>query len=53
MCLDAELMSSGGFLLEQLMELAGLGVAQVVSDAYPTARNVLLCAVVRPNIRRA
>lgn len=44
--LDAELMSEkGGFAVEQLMELAGLSVAQVVHKEYPphTHRRVLLC----------
>ncbi|KAK7207309.1 apolipo protein A-I-binding protein-like protein [Myxozyma melibiosi] len=33
--LDVELMSSGGFSLDQLMELAGLSCAQAVYKAYP------------------
>ena len=34
--LDVELMTSPGFTLEQLMELAGLSVAQVVFEVTPT-----------------
>ena len=34
--LDVELMTSPGFTLEQLMELAGLSVAQVVYEVTPT-----------------
>ncbi|KAK9383459.1 YjeF N-terminal domain-containing protein [Kockiozyma suomiensis] len=33
--LDAELMSSGGFSLDQLMELAGLSCAHAVYKSYP------------------
>lgn len=33
--LDQELMSTGAFSIDQLMELAGLSVAQVVSKQYP------------------
>ena len=38
--LDEELMSpGGGFLLPQLMELAGLSVASALHDAYPPSEN--------------
>lgn len=42
--LDGELMDleKGGFTLVQLIELAGLGVAQVVHDAYPSAKRILV-----------
>jgi len=42
--LDAELMSTPGFSLDQLMELAGLSVACAVAAAFPLARNVLALA---------
>ena len=45
--LDRELMdpaSGCGFTLAQLMELAGLSVAQVVHDAYPSLRRILVVA---------
>ncbi|KAK9370690.1 YjeF N-terminal domain-containing protein [Lipomyces kononenkoae] len=44
--LDAELMSSGGFSLDQLMELAGLSCAQAVYKSHPpeSKRNVLIIA---------
>ena len=37
--LDAELLSTPGFRLEQLMELAGLSVAEAVYQAIPAASN--------------
>ncbi|RLV86748.1 hypothetical protein JA9_000815 [Meyerozyma sp. JA9] len=45
--LDAELMSTGAFSLDQLMELAGLAVASAVHKQYPPspARNKLLVLV--------
>lgn len=45
--LDQELMDPAGgcgFTLAQLMELAGLSVAQVVHDAYPSLRRILVVA---------
>ncbi|KAK9371728.1 YjeF N-terminal domain-containing protein [Lipomyces chichibuensis] len=44
--LDAELMSSGGFSLDQLMELAGLSCAQAVYKSHPpeSKRKVLIIA---------
>lgn len=43
--LDAELMSTPGFTLEQLMELAGLAVAQVVFEVspMPCSKILLVC----------
>ena len=44
--IDVDLMSStGGFVLEQLMELAGLSVAQAVSRVYSPQSHplVLVC----------
>jgi len=47
--LDVELMSQPGFSLEQLMELAGLSVAEAVYQAYPPSldgaktRVILVC----------
>lgn len=45
--LDSELMSSGAFSLDQLMELAGLAVAQAVYRQYPPTshKNKLLVLV--------
>ncbi|KAK9460328.1 YjeF N-terminal domain-containing protein [Lipomyces oligophaga] len=44
--LDAELMSTGGFSLDQLMELAGLSCAQAVYKSYPpTEKNRVLVLV--------
>ena len=45
--LDADLMSSGAFSLDQLMELAGLSVASAVYKQYPPtpAKNKLLVLV--------
>lgn len=40
--LDAELMSSPGFSLEQLMELAGLAVAEAVYQVVPPPGKILL-----------
>jgi len=40
--LDVELMSTPGFTLEQLMELAGLSVAQVVFEVAPLSRSKIL-----------
>jgi hypothetical protein len=42
--LDKELMTTGGFSLDQLMELAGLSVAEAVYRAHPPANgnNVLV-----------
>jgi len=42
--IDLDLMSTGGYSLAQLMELAGLGVAQSIHSEYPplTHNNVLL-----------
>lgn len=40
--LDVELMASPGFTLEQLMELAGLSVAQVVFEVTPTPNGKVL-----------
>lgn len=45
--LDQELMDPAGecgFTLAQLMELAGLSVAQVVHDAYPSIQRILVVA---------
>lgn len=36
--LDQELMSEGGFSIDQLMELAGLSVSQAVYRVHPPAR---------------
>jgi len=33
--------SQGGYLNEQLMELAGLAVAQTIVKLYPNAKNIL------------
>jgi NAD(P)H-hydrate epimerase len=46
--LDVDLMSDeGGFVLEQLMELAGLSCAQALAAAYPSSQDgnkkVLVC----------
>ncbi|KAJ8662281.1 YjeF family domain-containing protein [Lichtheimia ornata] len=43
--IDEELMSSGGFSVDQLMELAGLSVAQAVQRTYDRTQfpNVLVC----------
>ncbi|GAN02223.1 hypothetical protein MAM1_0018d01664 [Mucor ambiguus] len=44
--IDVELMSSsGGFSIDQLMELAGLSVAQAVEKAFDGSKhpNVLVC----------
>lgn len=48
--LDVDLMSEeGGFVLEQLMELAGLSCAQALAAAYPVSKGtqkkkkVLVC----------
>ena len=40
--LDVELMASPGFTLEQLMELAGLSVAQVVYEVTPAPKSQVL-----------
>lgn len=40
--LDSELMSTGGFTLEQLMELAGLSVAQAIFHQTPPPGKVLV-----------
>jgi hydroxyethylthiazole kinase-like uncharacterized protein yjeF len=40
--LDVELMKTPGFTLEQLMELAGLSVAQVVYEVAPKAKSKIL-----------
>jgi hydroxyethylthiazole kinase-like uncharacterized protein yjeF len=40
--LDVELMASPGFTLEQLMELAGLAVAQVVYEVTPSPKRKIL-----------
>ena len=40
--LDVELMASPGFTLEQLMELAGLAVAQVVYEVTPLPKRKIL-----------
>lgn len=40
--LDAELMSSGRFSIDQLMELAGLAVAKVVYKEFPPGKVVVL-----------
>ncbi|CAJ1427122.1 unnamed protein product, partial [Effrenium voratum] len=42
--IDEELMSTPGFSVDQLMELAGLSVASAVADAYPAAKQVLIVA---------
>lgn len=42
--IDAELMASPGFSLDQLMELAGLSVAAALHDAFPARRRVLVVA---------
>ncbi|KAK6542601.1 hypothetical protein TWF694_006545 [Orbilia ellipsospora] len=36
--LDQELMSTGGFTLDQLMELAGLSVAHAVYKVHPPSK---------------
>ncbi|KAI9315309.1 apolipo protein A-I binding protein [Dichotomocladium elegans] len=43
--IDEELMSSGGFSIDQLMELAGLSVAQAIQKTYDRTRfpKVLVC----------
>ncbi|KAH3684565.1 hypothetical protein WICPIJ_004455 [Wickerhamomyces pijperi] len=41
---DVELMSTGGFSLDQLMELAGLSVAEATYKSFPTLKNVLIIA---------
>ncbi|CAK9027895.1 Protein phosphatase 2C homolog 2 (PP2C-2) [Durusdinium trenchii] len=40
--IDEELMSTPGFSVDQLMELAGLSVASAVVEAYPDLRRVLI-----------
>lgn len=40
--LDQELMSTPGFCLEQLMELAGLSVAEAVYEVMPTGSSTIL-----------
>lgn len=40
--LDAELMSTSAFSIDQLMELAGLAVAQAVYSKYPPGKVVML-----------
>ncbi|GBG34190.1 NADPH-hydrate epimerase [Hondaea fermentalgiana] len=40
--LDVELMGSGGFALEQLMELAGLSVACAIAAVWPVATRLLV-----------
>ncbi|KAK9475866.1 YjeF N-terminal domain-containing protein [Lipomyces japonicus] len=46
--LDAELMSSGGFSLDQLMELAGLSCAQAVYRAHPPSKYKNILVLVGP-----
>ncbi len=41
--LDDRLMNEYQFSIEQLMELAGLSVAEAVHDIYPTHYRVLVC----------
>ena len=38
MALDKELMSTGAFSIDQLMELAGLSVSQVVYRVHPPSK---------------
>jgi hypothetical protein len=40
--LDEDLMSTHGFSLDQLMELAGLSVASATIDSYPHVRRPLI-----------
>ena len=42
--LDQDLMSTPGFSIDQLMEMAGLSVASAMLDAYPQAKTVLAVA---------
>lgn len=46
--IDAALMSTPGFSLDQLMELAGLAVASSVYQQYPPARNSSVLVVAGP-----
>ncbi|KAJ1460126.1 guanylate kinase [Pelagophyceae sp. CCMP2097] len=46
--LDKDLMSSPGFSLDQLMELAGLSVAASVHDAFPLPANPKVLVVAGP-----
>lgn len=40
--IDSELLGEFSFHLEQLMELAGLAVAQAIQDAFPTINSILI-----------
>ncbi len=46
--LDRELMSTGGFSIDQLMELAGLSVAQAVYKTYPPSKYPKVLILVGP-----
>lgn len=46
--LDKELMSSGGFSIDQLMELAGLSVAQAVYKSYPPSTHAKVLVLAGP-----
>ncbi|KAK9469274.1 YjeF N-terminal domain-containing protein [Lipomyces arxii] len=46
--LDGELMSTGGFSLDQLMELAGLSCAQAVYKSYPPSKYSKVLVLVGP-----
>lgn len=46
--IDKELMSSGGFSIDQLMELAGLSVAQAVFKAHPLDKGPNVLVLVGP-----
>jgi len=42
--IDEELMSTPGFSVDQLMELAGLSVASALTEAFPSSKRVLIVA---------
>lgn len=42
--LDQDLMTTPGFSIDQLMELAGLSVAASILDAYPAQKKILIVA---------
>ncbi|KAL5611414.1 hypothetical protein BROUX41_000975 [Berkeleyomyces rouxiae] len=46
--LDAELMSSGAFSIDQLMELAGLAVSQAVFKVHPPSKGSRILVAVGP-----
>jgi NAD(P)H-hydrate repair Nnr-like enzyme with NAD(P)H-hydrate epimerase domain len=50
--IDVILMSSGGFSIDQLMELAGLSVATATAEEYPVSRkNILSVFAVKTNMQ--